>query len=74
VFEAMKRPATFLLLLGGLLPTGCSGSPAGAPQPSVEAVTLQVGLVGGLSDAPLFIANDRGYFREQAITIELRPT
>lgn len=32
---------------------------------------LQVGLVGGISDAAFFIANDKGYFREEGIELEI---
>ncbi len=68
----MTRRVAILLVLGGLL-VACGSATPGAPQPSATPVTIQVGVVGSLSDASLFIANDRGYFREQGIAIEFQP-
>lgn len=48
------------------------GQAASTPQPSPSTLTkLQVGLVGGISDAAFYIANDKGYFKEQAIELEI---
>lgn len=38
--------------------------------PTLAPVTLKMGQVGGISDAAIYIALAKGYFREQAITIE----
>ncbi len=56
------------LLLGGL---GQASHPAPAAGASPILTKLQVGLVGSVSDAAFFIANDRGYFREQGIELEI---
>ena len=40
------------------------------PKPTVQPVKLKVGSLGGLSDAGNFIADKKGYFREQGIEVE----
>jgi NitT/TauT family transport system substrate-binding protein len=59
-----------LLLAVWLLLAACGGS-AGTTPSAVTTTRLQVGLVGGISDAGFFIANDKGYFKEQGIEIEI---
>lgn len=44
-----------------------------APSPTVAPTTLKFALVEVLSNAPVFIAMERGYFKEQGINIELVP-
>lgn len=43
-----------------------------APAPGAGPILtrLQIGQVGGISDAAIFIANDKGFFREQGIELE----
>lgn len=54
------------------LVVACGQAAGGAPQPSPSTPTrLQVGLVGGISDAAFYIANDKGYFKEQGIELEI---
>ncbi len=60
------------IVLAGLSACGPGGSPATSPSASVTPIRLQVGQVGGLSDAGLFIANDKGFFREQGIEVEFQ--
>lgn len=45
------------------------GQPAAAPSASSNPVSVNVGIVGSVSDSALFIAQDRGYFRDQNITV-----
>lgn len=44
-----------------------------APSPTMAPTTLKFAYVEVLSNAPVFIAMERGYFKEQGITIELVP-
>ncbi len=46
-----------------------SASPAGASAPAAPA-KVRVGTVGSLVDAPIFIAQERGYFAEAGLEVE----
>ncbi|HZU04694.1 MAG TPA: ABC transporter substrate-binding protein [Chloroflexota bacterium] len=57
-------------------PTAPAAPPAPAAAPTPEGplrppVTVRVGVVGATSDAGIYIAQERGYFREQGIEIDL---
>jgi NitT/TauT family transport system substrate-binding protein len=56
-------PKMYLLALG--LALALLGAPAGA----AELETVHVAVNGVISDAPLFIAEKRGYFREQGLAV-----
>lgn len=73
----------------GLIAAGCVGgtpvatlapaapSPAAtvsaSPSPAPAPVTLRIGQVGGMSDAAIYIANAKGFFSEQGITLDASP-
>src|SRR5215467_13386921 len=38
--------------------------------PSGAAESIKIGQVGGISDAPIYIANAKGYFKDQGIALE----
>lgn len=60
------------MLIAALALVAACGQAGGSPQPPPSTPTkLQVGLVGGISDAAFYIANDKGYFKEQAIEFEI---
>lgn len=60
------------MLIAALALVIACGQAGGSPQPPPSTPTkLQVGLVGGISDAAFYIANDKGYFKEQAIEFEI---
>jgi NitT/TauT family transport system substrate-binding protein len=60
------------MLIAALALVIACGQAGGSPQSSQSTLTkLQVGLVGGISDAAFYIANDKGYFKEQAIELEI---
>ena len=59
-------------LIAALALVAACGQAGGSPQgPPSTPTKLQVGLVGGISDAAFYIANDKGYFKEQAIEFEI---
>lgn len=60
------------MLIAALALVAACGQAGGSPQaPPSTPTKLQVGLVGGISDAAFYIANDKGYFKEQAIEFEI---
>jgi len=61
-----RRSAALLLAsaLGGL---GASGGYA------AEAITVRVGMTNSSSDAPLFIADKKGYFKQEGLSVTLTP-
>ena len=48
---------------------GASVAPASAPTPSGQLTEIRIGITGNTADAALFIAQDRGYFKDQGITL-----
>ncbi len=75
----MKAAVVLALGLAWLLSSCASG--VGSPPTSVPATSQQtpsgqlteirVGITGNTADAPLFIAQDRGYFKEQGLTLAI---
>jgi NitT/TauT family transport system substrate-binding protein len=64
---------TTLVALGLTLVQACSPPPAApTPVPTAPPATvtaLAVGVTGNTADAPLFIAQDKGYFKEQGFEV-----
>lgn len=50
-----------------------AGSSAATATPTFAPVTVKYGQVGGLSDAAIFIADAKGFFKAQGITFEATP-
>ncbi len=63
---ALRRAGCLLL---ALLWIGLGQAPAPGAGPILTR--LRIGQVGGLSDAAIFIADDKGFFREQGIELEM---
>ncbi len=59
-------------LLISLVATAC-GAASPSPAASAGPVKVRLGQVGGVSDAAIFIADEKGYFREQGIDLERTP-
>jgi len=55
--------------------TAAASAPSGAATatPTLSPVTVKFGQVGGLSDAAIFIADAKGFFKAQGITFESTP-
>jgi NitT/TauT family transport system substrate-binding protein len=73
----MKTRVRSSVLLAGVVVvlTACGLAAGPAASPSAEILTpakVKVGNVGGVSDAALFIADDKGFFREQALEVEFQ--
>ncbi len=70
-----KKLVYFLLALlsSVLLIAGCGGEKkAGAPAKPLEAKKISVGMLKLTSSAPLFIGIDKGFFKEQAIDLDVQ--
>jgi NitT/TauT family transport system substrate-binding protein len=68
MFNNLQKYALRVCLLMALLVTACA--PPARQQPQPEPVTLKMLLTPYLSHAPLFIAEEEGYFAEQGFQIE----
>ncbi|TMC29604.1 MAG: ABC transporter substrate-binding protein [Chloroflexi bacterium] len=53
-------------------PTSQTASAANSATPTPAPVTIKFGQVGSISDAAIFIADAKGYFKEQGITLDLQ--
>jgi NitT/TauT family transport system substrate-binding protein len=66
----MKLKILFLLLL--LCITGCSSQAAPLPvAPTLAPVRLPVGFIPNIQFAPLYVAIEKGYFRQQGLDVNL---
>ncbi len=65
----MKRTVVVMLLILALGLTGCGAKPAGAPGDVVH-IKLPVGYIPNVQFAPLYVAIDKGYFKDAGIEIE----
>jgi NitT/TauT family transport system substrate-binding protein len=63
---------TALLIVFGLVLQGCTGSPAVKTQTLPDIGPIKVGYLPILGHASLYIAQDKGYFKEQGLTVELQ--
>jgi len=70
----MRRPAGLIMFV--VLATLSSASADAAAEKSGSQgalVTLKIGLVGGISDAAIHIADAKGYFKEQGMVLDPLP-
>jgi len=75
---AMRIPVGAVIL--GLLASACAGGTSAGPSQSAAPsavtsavptpVTLEIGQVGGISDAAIYIAQAKGYFKAEGITLD----
>jgi NitT/TauT family transport system substrate-binding protein len=66
-----KRPFSFLFMLGLLLIAACSspGEPAGLPGEPLN-LRLPMGYIPDPQYAPLYVAEEKGYFAEEGLAVE----
>ncbi|HTP01265.1 MAG TPA: ABC transporter substrate-binding protein [Anaerolineales bacterium] len=65
----MLRRISFLLIVGTLLLTACGTGPAATPA-SLAHIKLPVGYIPNVQFAPLYVAIEKGYFKDAGIEIE----
>ncbi len=68
----LRLPALIAVLIAALTACGPAAGPAASPSASLTPAKVKVGNVGGISDAALFIAKDKGFFQEQALEVEFQ--
>jgi len=51
-------------------PAASAPDPSAAPHVSMEPATVRIGVIGLVSDAGIFLAEERGYFAEQNLTLQ----
>ena len=66
-------PAAAAAVAVALLSGGCSSNNAVASSPPVEKHTLVVGAVPVADSAALYIAQQRGFFRDQGLNVKIEP-
>jgi NitT/TauT family transport system substrate-binding protein len=69
--QRYTMPVVFVVLLGGIL-AGCGGSGGADSSEGSDPVAVNVGITNSSSDAPFFIADEKGYFEEQGIRVEFQ--
>jgi NitT/TauT family transport system substrate-binding protein len=77
------KQTIFALVALALIGSGCASAPTPAPtpapptaaavQPTFAPVTVKIGQVGAISDGAIFIADAKGFFKEQGITLDSTP-
>ncbi len=72
MIRLLRSSAMLAGLLLVLSACGQAAGPAASPSASLTPAKVVVGQVGGISDAALFIAKEKGFFEEQAIDVEFQ--
>ncbi|HWR31279.1 MAG TPA: ABC transporter substrate-binding protein [Negativicutes bacterium] len=73
ILRESKKTLLLTLLLGvTLLTAACGQGPAAKPaeKADVNPAKVKVGTIRAISDAPIFIALEKGYFKEQNLDVE----
>jgi len=65
------RPMALAAAAAALLLTGCATTPGGSTEaPGSESMTISVGVIPVAEFAPIFIAQDEGYFADEGLIVE----
>ena len=72
MIRSLRSSGMFVGLLLALSACGQTAGPAASPSVSLTPAKVVVGQVGGISDAALFIAYEKGFFTEQALDVEFQ--
>lgn len=71
--RTLRSTAFFAAVGMALSACGATSGPGGSATPeTLTPAKVRVGNVGGVSDAALFIANDKKFFEEQALEVEFK--
>jgi NitT/TauT family transport system substrate-binding protein len=66
----MKKHILLLVLLGALVTACGAGAGSGPEDEALTKVKLPVGYIPNIQFAPLYVASEKGYFREAGIELE----
>jgi ABC-type nitrate/sulfonate/bicarbonate transport system substrate-binding protein len=69
----MRLALLFLAALIAASPVCAQAQTPATDKPLAPRVAMKVGVIGALSDAGIFIAADKGYFRDEGLDVELVP-
>ena len=70
----MKKSAIIIALLLLLAATGCVGEKKGnTAQPQGGSKSITIGLMPDVDSIPFIIAQEKGYFKEEGVTVILKP-
>ena len=65
----MIRKLLSVLFLASMLVSACGGTPT--PAPSLVTIRLPMGYIPNIQFAPLYVALDKGYFRQAGLDVQL---
>ena len=63
----MLKKNLLLVLLTGMLAACSGGAGSGTGEGELQPVTLPVGYIPNVQFAPLYVAVEKGYFRQQGL-------
>ncbi|MQA62866.1 MAG: ABC transporter substrate-binding protein [Actinophytocola sp.] len=69
----IRQPAIAVLSASGLLLTACGGGSGGGEAAGCDGTEVSVGITNSASDAPFYIGQKKGYFKEEGLTVDFVP-
>lgn len=66
----MHRRILFSLIMI-MLVASCVPAPAGSPAPKMTTITLPLGYIPNVQFAPMYVAIEKGYFRQEGLNVTL---
>lgn len=70
----IRQPAIAVLSASGLLLTACGGGGSeGGEAAGCDGTEVSVGITNSASDAPFYIGQQKGYFKEEGLTVDFIP-
>ncbi|HEX9018170.1 MAG TPA: ABC transporter substrate-binding protein [Anaerolineaceae bacterium] len=66
----MHRRILFSLVMI-MLVASCAPAPAGSPVPKMTTITLPLGYIPNVQFAPMYVAIEKGYFRQEGLNVTL---
>jgi NitT/TauT family transport system substrate-binding protein len=67
----MKIKTLFIFVIVSILAVACGGTPTATPETSLVDIRLPLGYIPNIQFAPLYVALDKGYFRQAGLNVVL---